>query len=105
MSQKKPKTYPAKLKAKIILEVLKNNRTVAEIASEYNTHPKNIQNWRKQFLENVECVFDKEQLLRDYKAKIRSKDEQTDELYRTIGKLTAQVDWAKKKIDGLGLEY
>ena len=66
---------------------------------------KNIQNWRKQFLENVECVFDKEQLLREYKSELRSKNEQADELYRQIGKLTAQVDWAKKKVGELGLEY
>ena len=42
MSEKKVKQYPGKLKAKIILEVLKSEQTVAQIASEYKTHPKNI---------------------------------------------------------------
>jgi transposase-like protein len=104
MSQKKMKKYASKLKAKIVIEALKNDRTIAEIASEYNTHPKNIQNWRKHFLEHVECVFNQDNLLNEYKEKIRTKDDEVEQLYRTVGKLTAQLDWAKKKSEELGFD-
>ena len=38
--------YSAEFKTKIVLEVLKGDKTINEIASEYNIIPKNIQNWK-----------------------------------------------------------
>ena len=43
--------YSAEFKTKIVIEVLRNEKTLAEIASENNVTPKNIQNWKKI------CVF------------------------------------------------
>ena len=42
--------YSAEFKTKIVIEVLRNEKTLAEIASENNVTPKNIQNWKKIFL-------------------------------------------------------
>ena len=84
-------SYSSEFKVKVVLELLANELTLAELASKHNITTKNIQNWRKQFLENVESVFDKEQLVREYKSELSSKNDQVDELYRQIGKLTAQV--------------
>ena len=41
--------YSAEFKTKIVLEVLKGDKTINEIASEYNIIPKNIQNWKNIF--------------------------------------------------------
>ena len=98
MSTKKGiKKYSAKEKSKIILEVLKDNKTIAQIGSDNNIHPRNIQYWRKQFLENIEVVFDREYIIKEYKEALRNKASETDELHRQIGELTAQLNWAKKK--------
>ncbi|MEA1956149.1 MAG: transposase [Campylobacterota bacterium] len=49
----KRKTYPADFKAKLVLEVLEGEQTLNEIASKYEILPKNLQNWKKQFMENM----------------------------------------------------
>ena len=105
MSVKQNKTYSGKLKAKIVMEALKNERTIAEIASEYKTHPKNIQNWRRQFMENMGSIFEQEQHLKQYKRKLREKQDTIDELHRQNGKMNTQLEWAKKKVEELELGY
>ena len=56
MSRKMTK-YSTQLKIKLVLEVLKEERTLNEIASENNITPKNLQNWKKIFLENAEVAM------------------------------------------------
>ena len=54
MSQKRQKkTYRAKEKSKRVLALLGNEKTLSEIASQYEVHPKNLQNWKTQFLHSV----------------------------------------------------
>jgi putative transposase len=43
------KQYSTQFKTKLVLEVLKGDRTLNEIASEYKVIPKNLQNWKKSF--------------------------------------------------------
>ena len=56
MSRKR-KTYTADFKSKIVLEILEGEKTLNEIASKYELLPKNIQNWKKQFLDNTSLAF------------------------------------------------
>jgi len=55
----KRKVYSAEFKAKLVLEVLEGEKTINEIASAYEIVPKNLLNWKKQFLENMSLAFDK----------------------------------------------
>ena len=48
MSRKRTK-YSNKFKVKLVLEVLKGEKTLNQIASEYNVLPNNLINWKKQF--------------------------------------------------------
>jgi len=57
MSRKRT-LYSAEFKTKLVLEVLKNDKTINEIASSNNITPKNLQNWRKTFLENAEIAME-----------------------------------------------
>jgi len=52
----KRKTYSADFKAKLVLESLEGDKTINEIASKYEIIPKNLTNWKKQFLDNVTDV-------------------------------------------------
>ena len=52
MSRKRT-TYTAEFKTRLVLEVLKEESTLVEIASKNKITPKNLQNWKKIFLENV----------------------------------------------------
>jgi putative transposase len=49
---KKRKTYSADFMSKLVLEVIKNEKTINEIASQYEVLPKSLRTWHKQFLEN-----------------------------------------------------
>ena len=57
MSRKRT-IYSAEFKSKLVLEVLKNEKTLQEIVSTNNITPKNLQNWKKIFLENAEIAME-----------------------------------------------
>ena len=67
---KKRKVYSADFKAKLVLEVLEAEKTLNEVASQYEILPKNLQNWKKQFLENMSLAFDKSAVVKEYKEEI-----------------------------------
>ena len=85
-------TYSAEFKAKLALEVIKGNRTLAEIASEAQVHPNLLTQWKRQLLESLSTVFS------DKRAR-ENKDQEalTDQLYQQIGQLKVELDWLKKK--------
>ena len=97
---KKRKKYTAKQKAQIVLELLKEEKSVAQISSEYSIHPNQLYRWKQQGLENFDEVFE------DRRKQSREQDtehqHQLEKLYAEIGRLTTQVNWLKKKS---GIEY
>jgi len=56
---KKRKTYSPTEKAKIVLEVLREESTLNEIATNYGVSPQLIRRWKVEFIENMPAVFDK----------------------------------------------
>ncbi|MCK5155901.1 MAG: transposase, partial [Spirochaetales bacterium] len=56
---KKRRTFSNALKFTIVLEAIKGQRQVTEIAAEYNVHPNQITTWKKQFLKNGSEIFAK----------------------------------------------
>jgi putative transposase len=84
-------------KAKIALEAIKGNRTVNEIASEYDVHPTQINQWKKHVIENVPALFEHSRS----RGQIRE-EELKARLYQEIGQLKVELDWLKKKC---GLEH
>lgn len=89
------KRYTAKQKAQIVLEILKEERSVAQIASEYSIHPNQLYKWKAQALENMSSLFEDER--QDEKALKADYERQLKELYAEIGKLSTQLSWLKKK--------
>jgi transposase-like protein len=91
----KRKHFSASQKAQIALEILKEEKTVNQIASEYGVHPNVLYRWKKQALENLPKLFEEEnKSARDRQAE---HERQLNELYSEIGRLTTQVNWLKKK--------
>jgi len=105
MSKRQIKRYDTGFKVKVVLEVLKEELTVNEIAAKYKIIPANIGNWKREFLANAELVFDKKKAVAQFKEQLHEKDQQLDELYRQLGKSNTQLEWCKKKSKELGLEY
>jgi putative transposase len=89
------KRYTAKQKAQIVLEIFKEERSIAQIASENGVHPNQLYKWKTQALENLANLFEDEH--KDAKALKAEHERQLKELYAEIGKLNTQLGWLKKK--------
>jgi len=89
------KRYTAKKKAQIVLEILKEERSIAQIATEYGIHPNQLYKWRAQALEELPRLFEDER--KTEKALRAAHERELNELYAEIGRLTTQLTWLKKK--------
>jgi putative transposase len=98
---RKMKQYSTAFKTKLVLEVLKGDRTLNEIASEYNVIPKNLQNWKKIFLENAEMAMEPAKAVKEYKDEIKDLQAKNDEYAKTVGKLTVENNWMSGKLKSL----
>ena len=97
----KGKRISASLKAQIVLEALREDKSVAQIASENRIHPNQIHKWKKQALENFIQLFEEDR--QGARAREAEHDKELNELYAEIGRLSAQLSWLKKK-SGFKLE-
>jgi putative transposase len=102
MSRKMTK-YSTQLKTKLVLEVLKEERTLNEIASENNITPKNLQNWKKIFLENAEVAMEPAKAVKEYKDEVAKLKIEVGEYAKKVGQLTLEKDWAVGKLKSLDL--
>jgi transposase-like protein len=95
MKNMKRRTFTPEQKAKIVLELLKESRTIAELTAEYEIHPNQLQRWKSEAAEKMHLIFTKDS---DAVEKIQKKHEsEVDELTKQIGQLTIEVNWLKKK--------
>ena len=88
------KTYTSAFKAKLVLELLKGDKSLTQLASEHKVHPNLLRNWRDLALQDLASLFDKKNLTTDLQV---AHERQVEELYAQIGRLTTQVNWLKKK--------
>lgn len=84
--------YSKEFKAKVALAAIKGQKTVNELASEYEVHVSQISTWKKQALEALPEVFGRGQEREE-----AQREAERDRLYQQIGKLQVEVDWLKKK--------
>ena len=90
---KQRRRFSAEFKGRVAREALKEQRTIAELATQYEVHPNQISKWKKQLIEALPDVFS-HRLQSDRKAQEALKDR----LYRQIGQLQVELDWLKKKV-------
>ncbi len=74
------KRYDTTFKAKVVLESFKNEKTIAELASDYGVHPNQIAQWRKQALEDLATLFSSHQAKKE-----KAHEEEKEELLKQIG--------------------
>ena len=87
------KKHSTQTKVKVVLEVLKGEKTTAEITAKYGIHATQINNWKKSVLEVIPEAFSN-------KRKRHDNDQQAliDELYKQIGQLKVENDFLKKNL-------
>jgi len=88
----KRKQYSNKFKARVALEAIKGDKTIAELSSMYGIHTSQIMKWKKKVLENIPEIFSNKR-----EEEKKGAEEIQDELYKQIGQLKVELDWLKKK--------
>ena len=59
MSESKRKIFTGSQKAKVALEAIKGNETLAELAEKYDVHPNQVTSWKSELLEKATEIFGK----------------------------------------------
>jgi len=102
MSRKRT-VYTAEYKTRLVLEVLKEDKTLAEIASTNKITPLNLQNWKKIFLANAELAMEPSKAIKEYKEANAKLVVEVGEYAKKVGQLTLEKDWAVGKLGSLDL--
>ena len=100
MARGRRKKYDDQFKAKVVLEAIKENETLSELASRYDVHPNQIRNWKNEFLENAIMVFGGD---KDSKAENQELKKEREDLHKRIGEQTMEIDFLKKNLKKLNL--
>lgn len=95
------KRYTNEFKAEIVQELLKEEKTIVQIAAQHGIHPKQLSKWKAIALKGLPDLFDDEQ--KAIKSVTHSYEREIEKLYAEIGRLTTQLAWLKKK-SGIGPE-
>ena len=88
------KNYTSEFKAKTVIEILREAKSINEIAAERGVHVNQLGKWKKTAIEGLPQIFDDK---RKRKNEQKEHEEQVQELYAQIGELTTKVSWLKKK--------
>ena len=88
--RRKRRNHSPAFKAKIALEALKGDKTLAQLASEYDVHVNQIQSWRNQLKENLVSLFESGvDQRKDHESEVQA-------LQAKIGQLTMENDFLAK---------
>jgi transposase-like protein len=86
------KNHDAIFKAKVALEAVKSEKTIAQLSSEYGVHSNQIGQWKKHLLQELSTLFSDKRKRVD-----QAEEAEKDELYRQIGQMKVELEWLKKK--------
>lgn len=91
------KTYTPDFKAKIVLEVLREEQTLEAIASAHDLNPNMVRSWRKEFLANASSVFQPtNKAVKEAKRKEAILEKKTNKMLKTIGQLTVERNFLQE---------
>ena len=91
------KKFEAGYKARVAMEAVKGEKTLAQLSSEYGVAVNMISRWKQELLAGAAGMFGKKNGRAD-----TSQEEQVEKLYKSIGELKVENDWLKKKLQLLG---
>ncbi len=97
--------YSAEFKTRLVLELLKEDKTLTQIASKNNITPKNLQNWKKIFLNNAVVAMEPAKAVKEYKEENIKLQAKLDEYAKVVGQLTVENEWAVGKLKSLDSSY
>jgi len=93
MSRRDRRKFTATFKTEVVLEALRERKTISELAQQFDLHPNQISAWKKEFLEGASRVFET-----GANPEHAALEEKQGELYKQIGKLQVENDFLKKRV-------
>lgn len=87
------KKFEPAIKARVALEAVKGEKTMAQLSSEYGVHATQITKWKQGLIQRSAELFAKPD-----NAMAKQNEELTDKLHKTIGEITMENNWLKKKL-------
>lgn len=87
------KRFDSEFKARVALEAIKGNKTIAEISSDFKVHSTQISGWKRQALIGIKEFF-----CNGTKTRTESHEQELSDLYVQIGKLKVENDYLKKTV-------
>lgn len=86
----KRRNLTSSFKFKVVLEALKEQQTLAELAKKHSVHANQISSWKREFIEKGPEVFSKKTT--------KSNDQDVDKLYKVIGQQKIEIDFLNKAL-------
>jgi len=96
--KKQRRKHTAEFKARVALEAIRGVKTLSEIAQDFEIHPVMVGNWKKEMLEHLPEVFEKNSARKDQHA-----EREKNQLHQKVGQLSMEVDFLEKKCKQLGI--
>ena len=88
------KQYTPAFKVEVVLEVLREEKELGEIAAHYNLNPNMVRNWKAEFLKKADSIFDgNKKAEREAKRKEEALEKEKSQMLKTIGQLTLERDY------------
>lgn len=97
MTRRPRRNHSPAFKAKVALAALKGDRTMSELATQFDLHPNQIKQWKDQLLEGVTGVFD------DTPKATKEPQIDVKSLHAKIGQLALENDFLEGALDKAGL--
>jgi len=90
---KKRQYHNAEFKAKVALEAIKGEKTIAQICSKFKIDASQVTRWKKEALDNLGTIFNKKK-----DSELQEKVDEINTLYKQVGKLTIQNEYLREKL-------
>ncbi len=88
---RKRRVLSGKFKAKVALAAVKEEKTLAQLASQFGVHANQVAGWKRKLLDGIPELFE------DGRRKPPKDAVSDNELYEQIGRLKMELEWLKKK--------
>ena len=88
------RVHSAEFKSQVVLALLKQEKTMSQICSEFRIHSTQARRWKEKALEGMKSSLNGVGVSQ----RLEDNAELIEELYKQIGKLKVELDWLKKKV-------